>query len=126
MLQSKVDPADPEYNFHSGDIVSLLKDLFGDSKKEMGSNSDAMKSLEKNIQKLAKEIANHRGNLVEANSDLKDDEVYLKDLTAQCEARANDYDQRSSMRNSELTALTQALSILKGSVKGAADDVNQR
>jgi len=153
MIQSKagVDPADPEYKYHSNDILDLLKDLKKDFdsekkdldaeyakakkacdelkaslKKEMGSNTDAMNKLEKNIDKLAKEIANHRENLVEAESTMKDDELYLKDLTAQCEARANDYDQRSRMRGDEVTALTQALDILKGDVKGRADEVNQR
>jgi len=57
---------------------------------------------------------------------MQDDEQYLKDLTARCEDRANDWDQRSSMRNNEITALATALKILKGEVKGAADDVNQR
>merc|ERR1719478_923568 len=149
--QASVDPEDPEYKFHSNDIVDLLKSLHKDFKgekatldseekkrkkgcdelkaslkKEMGSNSDAMKALEKNIEKLSKEIAEHRENLVEAEATMKDDELYLKDLTAQCEARANDYDQRSSMRNDELTALSQALDILRGDVKGRADEVNKR
>merc|ERR1719352_557752 len=94
--------------------------------EEMGANSDAIKKLDKNIQKLAKEIANHRGDLVESEENMKDDEQYLKDLTAQCEARANDYDQRSSMRNDEVTALSTALKILKGDVKDRADTVNMR
>jgi len=139
--------------YHSGsqDIIDLLVEIQGDFKdakktlddeykkskkacdemkaslkKEMGSNTDAMKALDKNIQKLAKEIAAHRGDLVEEEGDMKDNEQYLNDLTAQCEARANDYDQRSNMRNDEITALSQALTILKGDVKGAADDVNKR
>jgi len=150
MLQQP-DASDPEFKFHSNDIISLLEDVQRDFKaakktlddeyakskkacdemkaslkKEMGSNTDAMKALDKNIQKLAKEIAAHRGDLVESQGDMQDNEQYLKDLTAQCEARANDYDQRSSMRNGEITALAKALTILKGDVKGAADDVNKR
>merc|ERR1719235_1446592 len=125
--QASVDPEDPEYKFHSNDIIDLLKKLHVDFKKEkgdldseynkakkacdelkaslkkeMGSNSDAMKALEKNIAKLAKEIAEHRGDLVESEGDMKDDELYLKDLTARCEVRANDYDQRASMRGDEI------------------------
>merc|ERR1719272_1923118 len=94
--------------------------------KKMSANSAAMKSLEKNIAKLEKEIAAHRTDLVERQGTLQDDELYLKDLTARCEERANDYDQRSAMRNDELTALTGALDVLKKRVKGAADDVNER
>merc|ERR1719359_2562177 len=85
-----------------------------------------MKALNQNINRLIKEIGTDRQDLVEAQDLLKDDELYLKDLTARCEARANDWDQRSSMRNDELSALTAALKVLKGSVKGAADDVNKR
>merc|ERR1719364_138590 len=149
--QASVDPEDPDYKYHSNDIIDLLVKLEGDFKgekktldseykksskacdelkaslkKEMSSNKDAMDALEKNIEKLSKEIAEHRENLVEAEGVMKDDELYLKDLTAQCEVRAKDYDQRSSMRNDELTALTKALDILKKNVKGAADEVNKR
>merc|ERR1719253_816785 len=139
------------YHEGSQDIIDLLKEIQGDFKdakktlddeykkskkacdemkaslkKEMGSNTDAMKALDKNIAKLAKEIAAHRADLVDEEGDMKDNEQYLNDLTARCEARANDYDQRSNMRNDEITALSQALTILKGDVKGAADDVNKR
>jgi len=153
MIQGKasVDPSDPDYKYHSNDIVDLLVKLDKDFKaekasldseynkakkacdemkaslkKEMGTNSDAMKALSKNIQKLAKEIAAHRGDLVTSEEQMKDDELYLKDLTARCESRANDWDQRSAMRNDELSALAAALKVLKGNVKGAADDVNKR
>merc|ERR1719191_1891578 len=85
-----------------------------------------MDALEKNIEKLAKEIAGHRKDLVEADSMLKDDELYLNDLGARCEARAHDYDQRSAQRGAELTALTTALEVLTKDVKDRADEVNQR
>jgi len=149
--QSSVDPSDPEYEFHGNDIIDLLTSLHKDFtdekktldtewgktkkacdelkaslKKDMGSNSDSVTALTKNIAKLAKEIAGHREDLVESEATMKDDEVYLKDLTAQCEARANDFDQRSSMRNDEVTALATALKILRGDGKSAADKVNVR
>jgi len=153
MIQKKasVDPNDPEYKFHSNDIVDLLATLQTDFKKEkkdlddeyakskkacdemkaslkkeMGANVDAMKALSKNIQKLAKEIAGHRESLIQSQGDMKDDEAYLKDMTARCEDRADDFDQRSAMRRDELSALSQALSILKKDVKSAADEVNER
>merc|ERR1719272_889557 len=151
LIQQKVDPENAEYGFHSDDIIKLCDELLVDYKtsksdldsewnktdkaskamqaslnKKMSANSAAMKSLEKNIAKLEKEVAAHRTDLVERQSTLQDDELYLKDLTARCEERANDYDQRSAMRNDELTALTGALDVLKKRVKGAADDVNER
>merc|ERR1719377_359729 len=96
--RSSVDPSDAEYKYHSNDILDLLGDLEtkfvkekkeldfeynkakkacdelkASLKKEMGSNKDAMNALEKNIEKLSKEIAEHRENLVEADSVMKDD-----------------------------------------------------
>merc|ERR1719440_2586969 len=94
-------------------------------KKKLGANADAMDELEKNIAKLKKEIAAHREDLITAEGVLKDDELYLKDLTARCEDRANDYDQRSAMRGDELTALSEALKVLQGRVEGATK-VNER
>merc|ERR1719440_1629374 len=81
---------------------------------------------EAHIQSLVEQIADARESLVEAESLLKDDQAYLKDLTAQCEDRAKDYDQRSAMRAGELEALTKALEILTGTVKGLDEDVNKR
>jgi hypothetical protein len=148
---TNVDPSDPEYKFHSQDIIDLCEKLLDDytaNKKDldaeyektskacdemkaslrekMKANKQAMKALEKNIEKLAKEIAEHRIDLVQAEAVMKDDELYLNDLLARCEARAHDYDQRSAMRGEELSALTEALGVLTKDVKGRADAVNKR
>jgi len=85
-----------------------------------------MNQLDKDIQRLGKEIAQHRENLVTADGILKHDKLYLKDLTARCEDRANDFDQKSAMRSDEIGALSSALKVLKGTVKGRADEVNVR
>jgi len=45
-----------------------------------------------------------------------DDKTYLTELTESCNAKSKAWDQRSSMRAGELTALTTALDILKGKV----------
>ena len=45
---------------------------------------------------------------------------YLKDLTAQCEMKANEWDQRSTMRAGELKALQEAIDIVGGSVAKTA------
>jgi predicted nucleic acid-binding Zn-ribbon protein len=139
MLQqgNGVDPADPEYKYHSDDIIDVCDKLLEEytaSKKDLDAeyaktskacadmkkslkekieaNQDAMDTLEANIEKLTKEIAQHRQDLITEDAQMKDDELYLKDLQARCEDRANDYDQRSSLRNDELSAITEALEIL--------------
>jgi len=146
-----VDPSDPEYKFHSDDIIDVCEKLLVDYeankkdldeeyaktskacddmkaslKKALAANKDAMDSLEGNIAKLTKEIAQDREDLITADGLLKDDELYLKDLQARCEARAHDFDQRSAMRNDELTAINEALTILTKDVKKRADEVNVR
>jgi hypothetical protein len=147
---SAVDPLDPEYKYHSDDIIELCEKLLEDyrgSKRDLDSgwfetktgceemqkslreqiqaNQDAMDQLDKEIQKLKTEIAQHREMLIEAQSTMQDDELYLKDLTKRCEDRANDYDQRSVMRADELKALGEALEILTGTVQDATE-VNVR
>jgi len=147
----KVDPEDPEYDYHSNDIVKLCESLLVDFKSErhdlntewgktdkacketrkalgdeMTSNKRAMDALDKKIESNLKSIAEDREALVQADGDLKDDKLYLRDLTARCEERANDYDQRSQMRGGELKALTTALGVLTGDVKGADEQVNKR
>lgn len=152
LLQGKagVDPKDPEYDYHSNDIIELLEQLHKEFtaekkeldsehnkakkahealqaslKKKMSTNQDAMDALVKSIAKLSKEIAKHREDLDNSEETLKDDRAYLTDLTGRCEARANDFDQRSSMRNDEVTALSTALKVLKDEVQ-PADKVNVR
>merc|ERR1719183_2473016 len=148
---SAVDPADPEYKFRSQGIIDILEKLLKDYRahkseldaeweKTKNSLEEIISSLEgqikedkkfisegeAHIQSLIEQIAEARESLVEAESLLEDDQAYLKDLTAQCEDRAKDYDQRSAMRAGELEALTKALEILTGTVKGLDEDVNKR
>lgn len=149
--QQRVDPSDPRYAFHSTDIVELCEKLFTDFKGqktdldkewgktdkaciatkaslngEMKSNKRAMAQAEKDIERLSKKIAQDRGSLVLADGDLKDDQLYLKDLTARCEERANDYDQRSQMRSDELKAFSAALGVLTKDVSSADAEANSR
>merc|ERR1719191_2407271 len=45
---TKVDPSDPEYNFHSGDIVSLCEDLLKDYKGNKKDLDDEWSKTDKN------------------------------------------------------------------------------
>merc|ERR1740138_15925 len=90
-----------------------------------------MTTLEDDIDGLKTTIAEDRESLVEEEASLKDDQLYLKDLTERCEARAKDWDQRTQMRANELEAIKQALAILKDGKDGASvadmdSEVNQR
>merc|ERR1719352_982698 len=70
-------------------------------------------------------IATAQGDMTNMNAVLNDDRVYLKDLTTKCELKAKQWDQRSSMRASELSAITQALTVLKGQVASQAEKVGE-
>lgn len=135
---TKVDPSSPEYKFKSQGIIDVMEKLHVDFTGEKKTADDeeskrkkvcstkkakieaiivahkaAIKKLKSEIDDLKKLIATTRSDLVLAEGVLKDDQLYLKDLTARCETRAKDWDQRSKLRNGELTALTGALTILR-------------
>ena len=65
-------------------------------------------------------IATTQSDMTNMNAVLNDDRTYLKDLTIKCELKAKQWDQRSSMRSAELSAITQALTVLQGSVRHLA------
>jgi len=146
-----VDPADSGYKYKSSDITDLLTSLQTDFKKtkatldsefgktdasfkalkaslegKLKTNKDEQASKATKIDILAKSVGEDRGDLVEAQDLMKDDELYLKDLTTQCETRANQWDQRSTMRAGEITAISAALKVLGERVKDADADVNAR
>lgn len=150
-LQSSVDPDDPEYKYHSQGIIDVLSDtlkdfnnekkdvdaewakteaaendLISDTEGQMTENKNSIETLEGDVETLATEIAAHREDLVDAEGLLKDDELYLKDLTERCEQRAHAFDQRSSMRAQELEALTTATGILEDKVQGNDESANER
>jgi hypothetical protein len=151
LLGRKLDPNDPAYKYHSKAINDILAKLLTEFKSEqqdnadtwaitsaackaekdgltqkMKTNKEAITSNQEKIGNLQKRIAKARGDLVNAQDAMQEDEAYLKDLTLQCETKATDFDQRASMRNNELQALTQALTILGSKVEAADKAVNDR
>jgi len=145
-----VDPNDPEYKFHSEGITAILKKLhadFSERKNEGDAEWEKAKQIcddtkqdiltkislaqgkigdaQQLIQILTTELAQTRQALVDEEASLKDDKLYMEDLTQLCEARAKDWDQRTKQRAGELDAISEALNILSGKVASAAV-VNQR
>jgi len=148
---ASVDPSDPTYKYHSHGIIGILKKLqteFADKKTELddewkktkatcdstkkslsdeiGVNGAAISSLEQDILTLKSEIASARTDLVNKEALLKDDQLYLKELTERCEVRAKDWDQRAQLRGDELAALSGALAVLKNNVSSLDAAVNLR
>ena len=145
---SEVPVAD--YTFHATSIIETVEELlkaFRDKKVELETiEAKAQSDYERNMQskaaqlKAAQEdldaknkkrtvttegIASAQADMTSTNAVLNDDRTYLKDLTTKCELKAKQWDQRSSMRAAELTAITQALTVLKGQVASQAGKVGE-
>merc|ERR1719262_241025 len=151
LLQEDADDApEGDFAFHSDDIIATLSDLEkefkakkaevdqieGQNKKDynavMKSKTAEKKTAESDKETASgekdtadEEVAKATDSMVEEEGKLKDDQLYLKDLTSQCELKAREWDQRSKMRAEEVTALTAALKIIKAKVKANAV-VNKR
>jgi len=150
-LQTRVDPADPTYAYHSQGIIDTLNQLLKEFRSEkatldeewgkakstyestiqslgnkISENATAMDNLVSLISDLTGKIAAARQSLVTAEGMLKDDQLYVKDMTKRCEVRAKDWDQRSQLRADELQALSEALEILTKKVTTLDTEANKR
>jgi len=131
-----------EYEFHDGsdDIIDLITSMKGEMKtlqesekedhfkaeasyKDMilvlngkiEENDSIVTDIKHSHETKRKEIAESRTVLIENNEDLKESEGVLKQITAACTSRAEEYDARTAMRTKELTALTTAMACLTNS-----------
>merc|ERR1719379_2079859 len=86
-----------------------LRALIIDTKTAIENSKDQLSNTESFLAKT-------KAQLTETKANLNDDNLYLKDLTAQCELKAKEWDQRSVMRGNELKALEKAIDIVGGSV----------
>jgi peptidoglycan hydrolase CwlO-like protein len=150
MQQPVMDVPVADYSFHAGDIVGTVEKLlkaFRDKKVELEtteakavsdfergqqSRKAMLKAARESLDEKNKErtvtteaIATAQGDMTNMNAVLNDDRTYLKDLTIKCELKAKQWDQRSSMRSAELSAITQALTVLQGSVATQAGKVGE-
>jgi len=130
-----------DYSFHSEEVISLLEDLkkdFTDTMNDLDaeevksvaahdsfkqSKTTEKKNTEADLDKAKKakaatlaEISEKSGELTTVSATLLDDQAFLKELAKTCQAQAKTWDQRSNMRADELAALTEAISIIKGTV----------
>merc|ERR1719235_1213647 len=106
------------------DTEKARKDLYdktsAELRKMIKDTKTAIANAEFKLSDTKATNAATKGELTETKANLHDDTKYLKDLTAQCEEKAKEWDQRSTMRAGELKALEEAISIVGGSVKDTA------
>jgi hypothetical protein len=145
-LEEGEEPEKPDYEFHAGDIIGTLEDLKTDfttkksdaqgeedaaessfntaaeaKRTEISTAKDTLETKEGELSTDEASLADTTGELTETRALMHDDRKYLKDLTEQCERKANEWDQRSTMRTGELAAISQALEILEGTVSAKAE-----
>jgi len=141
LLQQNPEVEMEDYKFHSSSVIETLEGLkkdFRSTKNDVDADEvqsvaefEALKqekldyikakNLELDESRASKEktsanIAMATDEITTVAADLLDNQQYLKELAELCEARAKTWDQRSKVRADELSALTSATTIIKGSV----------
>jgi len=105
------------------DEETARKELYDRTSAEMRQmitdTEAAIESSKIQLSETKATLATTEGQLTETKANLHDDNKYLKDLTAQCEAKAKEWDQRSTMRAGELKALETAIDIVGGTASNA-------
>jgi len=96
-----------------------------DKQDEKDTAVEAKSTAEGDKSTADENIATATENIVLEEATLKDDELYLKDLTESCELKAREWDQRSQMRKGEVTALTKAIDVIENGAK-ANESANKR
>ena len=81
---------------------------------------------EKNKASAMETIAASQQQLTTTDAQMRDDQTYLGQLTELCNTKSKAWDQRSKMRQDELTALTSALSIMKDRVAAKTSEKTVR
>jgi chromosome segregation ATPase len=142
-LQDEPDNSVPtqDYKFHSGDIIKTLEglqadfraqkvevdksevesvkvhDAFMQEKKDLVSRKNhEMNTAKKTRAEKVAQIESNNQRLSVVSADLLDDQQYLMELSQMCSDKAVTYDQRTKVRQDELSALTSAMDIIKTTV----------
>lgn len=135
------------YEFQSGGVVEMLQkleDKFEDERSQLEKDEtnarhayemliqDLVAQIEQNTQarteksvakaKKLQAASDAKGDLTDTTATRDDDQKYLSDLTATCEQKASDFENRQQLRADEIAAIEKAIEILgSGAVSGNAD-----
>jgi len=140
-LAESRDVPTENYKFHSEDIITTLEGLLKDFRDEKDSvdqteakavaahkifiqtQTDLVKGYTTSLEQAISQKAATQEEMEVASQDfsgvkatLQDDKQYLAELTSMCGNRAKTWDQRSTLRQAELQALTEAMDVVKGAI----------
>jgi hypothetical protein len=130
-----------DYKFHSGGIIETLEKLLDDFRKTKAdvdadevkrvqeydiiiqektdfvkAKTHAMEEAKKTRDLKIENIGTASQELTTVSATLLDDMQYLDELNSICSDKAKTWDQRTKLRANELTAITQAMGIVKSTV----------
>jgi hypothetical protein len=129
------------YTYQSNEVISTLQSLLKNFKQKAtqvdneeretrqthemssGARANTIKAKEKAktekatmSAQLEADLNVHQTDLQQTENSHAADQNFLDDLTVKCEDKAKAWDQRSNTRTAELTAISEALELLKGDV----------
>eukprot|EP00933_Yihiella_yeosuensis_P042457 TRINITY_DN3703_c0_g1_i2.p1 TRINITY_DN3703_c0_g1~~TRINITY_DN3703_c0_g1_i2.p1 ORF type:complete len:716 (-),score=250.14 TRINITY_DN3703_c0_g1_i2:132-2279(-) len=135
-----------DYEFHSGGIVATLEKMQEDfrqakteaSQAEITSRGAHTMTVQAKEQLIAKKTRQHqsatmekdaatqaKGNaqkkLATTEKTLKEDKVYLADLTVMCDEKKKTFEERKAVRENELNALKSAIDIMTEGMKPVSE-----
>merc|ERR1719454_1161485 len=139
--QSDVPVEMEDYKFHSSGIIETLEKLLDSFRKEKAdvdaaevervqeydmfmqaahdhvkAQTLAMEDAKKEREQVIEDIGTASQELTTVSADLFDNMEYLDELNHICSDKAKTWDQRTQLRANELTAITQAMGIVKATV----------
>merc|ERR1719271_2299973 len=146
-LQEPFGMAASSYEFHTDSIQDMVENLKSkmsderaDAEKEEMSKKNSFQLLEQQLSmdieaateerdgkaelmaQRSEDSASSKGDASETADTKAADEKYLADLTAQCELKAGEFEQRQALRDGEQQALAKAIEIISSkAVSGASE-----
>merc|ERR1719310_368893 len=117
-LMKKLKARKTEVDQREGENAKDFAATMQAQEKEKTTAQDTRRTAESDKGTAAANIGQASDDTTLAQAQLSDDESRMKSTTEQCEMKAREWDQRSTMRGGEVEALSKAVEIIKGKVVG--------